>query len=223
MRKVEYSLIGIVAVFTAIVLPVFKEGDAMDFGNTSDIVSALCNMVMAGAAIYAAKKWFQQKLLLNSLDVSHKIALDFEEKLWEINDRIFSDVVMRAEFINNIKENRKSHEEVQNSFSLELRKSTTTDLAEFAYLHNSINRLKRNKVHLNENFSQLFNKIILARKDYLDCHYDYLSALSIHYYNIDDPSIAEIYKSLESKQYALAALFERELANIDINSSYNFG
>jgi hypothetical protein len=70
MRKAEYSLIGIVAVFTAIVLPVFNEGHAMDFGNTSDIVSAVCNIAMASAAVYAAftaRDWLTAKKKESSL------------------------------------------------------------------------------------------------------------------------------------------------------------
>ncbi|MFN2992222.1 hypothetical protein [Serratia plymuthica] len=57
----------------------------MNFGNTSDIVSAMCNIAMAGAAVYAAlnaKGWFSQKShtrghekaeeILSSIDVFYR-------------------------------------------------------------------------------------------------------------------------------------------------------
>lgn len=84
MRKIEYSLIGLVAVFTAVVLPVFNEGHTMDFGTTSDIVSALCNVAMASAAVYAAlqaKKWFDNK----KFELGHSSAKDLFLTLFKMN------------------------------------------------------------------------------------------------------------------------------------------
>lgn len=57
-------LIIIVAIATAITLPLFNEKHILDFGNTSDIISALCNCVVAGAAVMAflsAKNWLSEK------------------------------------------------------------------------------------------------------------------------------------------------------------------
>lgn len=84
MRKVEYSLIGIVAVFTAVVLPVFNEGHTMDFGTTSDIVSALCNVAMAGAAIGAyliAKDYFTDMVKKDGYEITKRINLELMPKL----------------------------------------------------------------------------------------------------------------------------------------------
>ncbi|WP_336369452.1 hypothetical protein [Rahnella perminowiae] len=222
MRKIELFLIVVVAIFTAFVLPIFNKEHIVELGSSSDIISALCNIALAATAVYAAKKWFQQKLLLNTLDVSHKIALDFEKGLWDINDRLFKDVMMHAEFLNTIKYKIKSYEEVQTIFSRELQKSTTTDLAEFAYLHNSINRLKRNKVFLKNEFASLFKRIIIARSEYLDSHYEYLAILSVNYDNPNVHSVVEAAEILESKKRNLAVIFEIELTRIDINSSYKF-
>ncbi|HID3657380.1 TPA: hypothetical protein ACXEV6_004928 [Serratia marcescens] len=57
-------LIIITAIAAAITLPVFNEKHILDFGNTSDIISALCNCVVAGAAVMAflsAKNWLSEK------------------------------------------------------------------------------------------------------------------------------------------------------------------
>ncbi|BEN21883.1 hypothetical protein QZQ56_17270 [Serratia marcescens] len=58
-------LIIITATAAAIALPTFNEKHILDFGNTSDIISALCNCVVAGAAVMAfisAKNWIYQRM-----------------------------------------------------------------------------------------------------------------------------------------------------------------
>lgn len=55
----------ITAIAAAITLPLFNEKHILDFGNTSDIISALCNCVVAGAAVMAflsAKNWLYQRM-----------------------------------------------------------------------------------------------------------------------------------------------------------------
>lgn len=39
MRKIEFYLIVVVAMFTAIVLPIFGKEHVMELGSTSDILS----------------------------------------------------------------------------------------------------------------------------------------------------------------------------------------
>lgn len=93
MRKVEYSLIGIVAVFTAVVLPVFNEGHTMDFGNTSEIANVMCNIAIASAAVYAAKNakdWLSPKLNERKFKFADELIDNFcmlqQEALYLISD-----------------------------------------------------------------------------------------------------------------------------------------
>jgi hypothetical protein len=69
MRKIEYLLIGIVAVFVAIILPTFNKGHDMDFGSTSDFVSALSSLLTLGLAIIAYSKWQDNKYRDDSYEI----------------------------------------------------------------------------------------------------------------------------------------------------------
>lgn len=53
MRKIEWLLIALTAVFVAVVLPTFNKVHAMEFGTSSDVVIAISSMVMATAAFSA--------------------------------------------------------------------------------------------------------------------------------------------------------------------------
>lgn len=93
MRKVEYSLIVVVAVFVAIILPVYNEGHAMDFGNTSDIANVVCNVAIASAAVYAAKNakdWLSPKLNEKKFKFADELIDNFctlqQEALYLISD-----------------------------------------------------------------------------------------------------------------------------------------
>ncbi|MDQ7101852.1 MULTISPECIES: hypothetical protein [unclassified Serratia (in: enterobacteria)] len=69
-------MITITAISAAITLPTFGEKPVLDFGNTSDIVSAAANIAMASAAVYAAlnaKGWVNQKADEISLLLANKI------------------------------------------------------------------------------------------------------------------------------------------------------
>ncbi|HAT5009564.1 TPA: hypothetical protein I9774_000416 [Serratia marcescens] len=77
-------LIIITAIAAAIALPLFNEKHILDFGNTSDIISALCNCVVAGAAVYAAfqaRKWFENK----KFEIGHSSARDLLLTLYRMN------------------------------------------------------------------------------------------------------------------------------------------
>lgn len=69
MRKVEYSFIGIVGMFTAVVLPIFNKDHEMDFGSTTDIASALCSLLTLGLAVKAYFKWQDNKYRDDSYEI----------------------------------------------------------------------------------------------------------------------------------------------------------
>ena len=56
----------------------------MELGSLTDWISAGANITMAVTAVVSATLWFTQKAKLNTLDISHKLAFDFENNLWKI-------------------------------------------------------------------------------------------------------------------------------------------
>ncbi|ENG6105865.1 hypothetical protein ACAY19_003610 [Serratia liquefaciens] len=69
-------MITITAISAAITLPTFGEKPVLDFGNTSDIVSAFCNIAMASAAVFAGSKavsFFKQKAYDHALEIVKEI------------------------------------------------------------------------------------------------------------------------------------------------------
>lgn len=65
MRKVEYFLITVVAVFLSVVLPIFNKDNVMDFGTTSDIASAIGTLGTLAVAFMVYRKapeWLHQKM-----------------------------------------------------------------------------------------------------------------------------------------------------------------
>lgn len=86
MRKIEYSLIGIVAVFTALVLPILNKEHKMDFGNTSDICNALSafgTFCIALVAFRKAPEWLSQKIDEKSLDIGVHINNHIKNSLFD--------------------------------------------------------------------------------------------------------------------------------------------
>lgn len=89
MRQIDVIMITITALAVAVTLPAFGKGHTLDFGNTSDIVSAMCNIAMAGAAVYAAMNantWLAQK--------KYESALNHISNLLEERDRIIEKIAI---------------------------------------------------------------------------------------------------------------------------------
>ncbi|CAI0755254.1 Uncharacterised protein [Serratia proteamaculans] len=76
MKSIDFFFIIITALFSSIALSTFGEKPIISFGNVADIVSAFCNIAMAGAAVYAAlnaKGWVNQKADEISLLLANKV------------------------------------------------------------------------------------------------------------------------------------------------------
>lgn len=222
MRKIEFSLIGIVAMFTAIVLPTLNKGHSLEFGTTADWVIAFSNVAMACAAVYAALMWFRQKTILNTLDVSHSITFEFEKKLWEINQRLYSDTILRTKFFNDISNKLYSRDEIKKLTLDEIGKYVSTDLDDLAYLYSSLSRLKRHGIIIEQNFNLVIEKIIAGRANYLQSHYKYISLLAKNHSNTSAEEVSEALNEVNNFKRGLAVIFQYELSNIDINTSYIF-
>lgn len=195
-----------------------------DIGNLSDWISAACNVVMALAALFAAneaRKWFQQKASLNNLDAAHKLALEFENSVWEINSRLYVDTVLRRKIQNWIETEEKSRDEIKSIVLHEIDKNIGSDLDQLAFIYNYQSRLARFNVFPSKEFSELLNKIKIERDQYLTAHYSYLSEL-VYYYRNKDRTEPPIMDHVESAQKALASTFQLQLAKRDISSDYFF-
>ncbi|WP_413504112.1 hypothetical protein [Serratia grimesii] len=83
-------MIAITALAAAVTLPTFGKEHSVDFGNTSDIVSAMCNIAMAGAAVYAAlnaKEWITQSHFNHTKE--------FLKIMTKVNDQLLTYVMDR--------------------------------------------------------------------------------------------------------------------------------
>ncbi|MEX2941376.1 hypothetical protein [Serratia fonticola] len=81
MKEVKIGLIIITAIAVSIALPTFNKEHVIDFGTSSDIFIALCNLAMAGAAIFAAvsaKNWLENKAKDLSFNKAIEIIATFD-------------------------------------------------------------------------------------------------------------------------------------------------
>ncbi len=90
VRLIDVIMIAITALAAAVTLPTFGKEHSVDFGNTSDIVSAMCNIAMAGAAVYAAlnaKEWITQSHFNHTKE--------FLKIMTKVNDQLLTYVMDR--------------------------------------------------------------------------------------------------------------------------------
>lgn len=196
-----------------------------DWGVWANWVIALCNIFMAGAAgvaAFTARQWFSQKAQLNTLDAAHKLAFDFENNLWEINDRLYADILLRRNLENKINQKSTSQVEIKNAILSEINRKTTTDLSELAYLHSRIKKLKRHNVFIKPTFLNIFNGVLHLRNEYLNNHYTYLALLAKNQNNLKNSDLIAKKALLDESKNKLANIFENELTKFDINKDYEF-
>jgi len=231
MFKIILVIIILLVLFPFWILAFFLVKNSVlptwESGNLSDWMSTICNLVMALSAVYAAfkaKKWFKEKTLLNTLDSAHVFALKFDSLLWEINEEIFNDVLIRADLHFRSKKHRDSQKtaELLATLKLEEEKSASTQLSYYAKINNTKIRLERYNILTSEHLNRLFDEIMKARKEYLNEHNDYISDLTKVVLSGDQNPDSISMDKLNMKMNKLAALFENELVKIDINSDYTF-
>lgn len=76
----------------------------MDWGNGSDVTSALCNVVMAGAAAFAAfnaRSWFSQRSHSKGLDFAEEIISDID-KFFKFIEDVSGDIAADYDYIKKI-------------------------------------------------------------------------------------------------------------------------
>lgn len=84
MRNIKLCLIALTALLAVVVLPTFNRDHVMDFGTTSDIIIAISNIVMAGAALAAyllAKDYFSDMVKKDGYEITKKINHELLPKL----------------------------------------------------------------------------------------------------------------------------------------------
>jgi len=202
-----------------------KEGNNnFQFGTLMDTVIALSNAIMAGAAIFAAneaKKWFQQKNKLNNLDSAHQKIKDYENLLWLINDRIFKDTAIRANYKNDVQNKKIDIEVLKNKANSLLNPKTTTDLDDLSLIYSEQARLRRYGIKLTQEFKETINRIITKRSTYLDLHYEYLVYIFVNYNDPNQNEILDRSIELEEAKIELAKEFELILSNTPLDKNYD--
>ncbi|MBB1583220.1 hypothetical protein [Serratia sp. OS31] len=194
----------------------------MEIGSLTDWLSVGANIVMAVTAVVSATLWFTQKAKLNTLDISHKLAFDFENNLWKINERMYSNVLLRNEIHHDIVRKVSPKKEIEKLVLAELDKKTTTDLSEIAYLYSNITKLERHNVKIKASLYGIFEEVIKARNDYLNSHYTYLGELALSQDDLNSEKLSKAKNLLERKKRILSNIFENKLAKLDINNDYEF-
>lgn len=228
MKWANRIIIGLVIVLFILVLLLlistiyYSLDKKMEIGSLTDWLSAGANIAMAVTAVVSATLWFTQKAKLNTLDISHKLAFDFENNLWKINERMYSNVLLRNEIHHDIVRKVSPKKEIEKLVLAELDRKTTTDLSEIAYLYSNITKLERHNVKIKASLNGIFEEIIKARNDYLDSHYTYLGELALSQDDLNSEKLSKAKKLLEQKKRTLSNIFENKLAKLDINKDYEF-
>ncbi|AWQ48924.1 hypothetical protein B1A42_16920 [Serratia marcescens] len=228
MKWTNRIIIGLVIVLLTLVVLLlistlyYSTDMKMELGSLTDWIIAGANVAMATTAVISAILWFNQKAKLNTLDISHRLAFDFENHLWTINERLYSNILFRNKILDDIKSENLSQAEVRSLIFKEISRKTTTDLSEIAYLYSSIRKLERHNVNIKPILKDVFNDILKARLDYLNSHYRYLHELAFSQDNLESEKVVSMKNILEEKKKVLSNIFENKLAKLDINKDYEF-
>ncbi|MNG54234.1 hypothetical protein D3C81_840800 [compost metagenome] len=79
VRLIDVIMIAITALAAAVTLPTFGKEHSVDFGNTSDIVSAMCNIGLVSTAIFAAikaKNWLESTIHNDAYSLTKELVID---------------------------------------------------------------------------------------------------------------------------------------------------
>ena len=199
--------------------------EEIEWGSVSDWVSAICNIGLLCAAIWAGNitnNWLKQKKRMNTLDSAHQMAIKFDKKLWSINHRLYADVLFRKKIVNDIV-NKKSNAEVNGKINAEIARITTSDLDELSAIYNERTLLGRFNVSVNDSFNEMIKEILSLRTNYLNSHYEYLLLLAKNVDSIECEEVKKAEFQVVNLQKQLATIFEKQLGSRNIDSDYSFG
>jgi hypothetical protein len=188
MRKIDIFLIAIVAIYLCLVLPIFNKEHVMEFGNFSDILSALSTfgtLCIAYIAFRKAPEWLHQKknedgyllakeLILDDYLNMYKKFRESTEKLREIQitleyspDKI-SKAINTSECIKHI------HSLKNNSMMFVDLNHKISKLSKFGY------NLKKEVLHYNNEFRSMYSELYtsnstcwLVLKSYIEVEVTY--------------------------------------------------
>lgn len=230
LKNWNRGLLGLVSLILLIALLVlvkllFAGNKDFEWGSVSDWVSALANVGMFGAALYAAliaRDWLLQKKTINTLDSAHQLALQFDQKLWSINTRLYMDVMCRTKIKDFIINKLIPPDDIFLAIQSKINKNTSTDLSELADIYNTLSALGRFKITIKDSHSEMIGRILSLRKDYLNSHYDYLSLLSSNMNCIDCDEVTKAENIMNSNKKELANIFQNNLAKKSIDDDYSF-
>ncbi|AXU95906.1 hypothetical protein CI789_12075 [Erwinia persicina] len=190
-----------------------------------DYTGTASDLMMAGAAVFAAYrayKWLHDKSSLNHLDTAHKFALEFENKLWETNKKIFSDVITRREIIRDIGSDLSINEESKIKIQEILFNSPRVEVENYASLKNHKMMFERYSIKCSINLSNILEELLDYRSQYTNAYNEWLSNLlkynltnSLLEEHLDESDIVVYYKKIGN-------LFENKIVKIGIEKDYSF-
>lgn len=120
LKKTNLVLLGITIVLFIVAILVlikvlFLNAKGFEWGSVTDWVSALCNIAMAGAAVYAAlqaKKWFKNK----KYELGHSSARDLFLTLFKMNP-VLDNLSTHVEMFNASSDAETDIEKIENILS----------------------------------------------------------------------------------------------------------
>src|SRR5699024_11451049 len=98
----------------------------------------------------------------------------------------------------------------------------TSDLSELANLYTTRSMLARFDIKLSERLENLFKDILELRQSYLDNQYIYLLTICKHINCPKHEDVIAATENLESVKRELAAIFQYELCETNIDTDYSF-
>ena len=104
----------------------------------------------------------------------------------------------------------------------EINKKATSDLSELANLYTTRSMLARFDIKLSERLENLFKDILELRQSYLDNQYIYLLTICKHINCPKHEDVIAATENLESVKRELAAIFQYELCETNIDTDYSF-
>lgn len=223
-KEVAIAILLVLSLWLVINGALKQGNNSFQFGTLMDTIIALSNAIMAGAAIFAAneaKKWFQQKNKLNNLDSAHQKIKDYEDLLWLINNRIFKDTAIRANYKNDVQNKNIEIEILKNEVNSLLNSKTTTDLDDLSLIYSEQARLRRYGIKITQEFKDTINRIITKRSTYLDLHYEYLVYIFVTYKDPHQKEIPDRSIELDEAKIELAKEFELIMSNTPLDKHYD--
>jgi len=226
MKHWNRVLLSLVAILLTLAIIVFinvlfveYRNEKMEFGSWSDWVSALANIIMACAAIYAAINWIKQKKTTSNLELAHSTLLSHEKNLWDIYNTAYECSLSLSQYEHWCKLNLDKDDDKRKIILNSLDLYPGHYLRAKSQIYSFLAKAKRYGITLHPDFEILQSKILEANDEQGFNHFE-----CILYISKSGDVYSEEFKKCKEKflnaQYELAHLFEKELSKFHFESTY---